>query len=264
MASMRLMSLFCFIGVFTMAGASGAAIVTDFEDLTLAAESYWNGSDESGGFASGSAYFNNDYNSTYDSWDGFSYSNITDTTSSGWTAQYNAVAGGGQNGSANYAIGFDAVAAGFGTERPTMTLDGARTIEGFYVTNSNYAYYSMLDGDAFAKKFGGVSGDDEDWFLLTISGKDVVGATTGTVGFYLADYRFEDNSQDYIVNTWEYVELGSLGVVKSVEFSLSSSDVGEWGMNTPAYFAMDTIIPEPATMVLLALGSLLISKRKKP
>ena len=258
MASRRLISLVCVMGVFAMAGAAGAAIVTDFEDLTLAAESYWNGSDGSGGFASGSAYFNNDYNSTYDSWDGFSYSNITDTTSSGWTAQYNVITGVGQNSSANYGIGY----VGW-TEPPTITLDTAGVVDGLYMTNNNYAYYSMLNGDAYAKKFGGGSGDDEDWFLLTISGKDAGGVATGTVDFYLADYRFADNSQDYIVNTWEYVELSSLGVVKSVEFSLSSSDVGELGMNTPAYFAMDTIIPEPATMVLLALGGLLISKRKK-
>jgi len=258
MASRRVISLVFVIAVFAMASAAGAAIVTDFEDLTLAAESYWNGSDESGGFASGSAYFNNNYNSTYDSWDGFSYSNITDTTSSGWTAQYNAITGAGQNSSANYAIGY----VGW-TEPPTITLDTAGVVDGLYMTNNNYAYYSMLNGDAYAKKFGGSSSDDEDWFLLTITGKDVGGVASGTVDFYLADYRFADNSQDYIVNAWEYVDLISLGVVKSLEFSLSSSDVGEYGMNTPAYFALDTILPEPATMVLLALGGLLISKRKK-
>jgi hypothetical protein len=251
------MSLVFVIGILATTGAADAAIVTDFEDLTLAPESYWNGSDGSGGFASGSAYFNNNYDSTYGSWDGFSYSNITGTTSSGWTAQYNAITGKGQNGSANYGIGY----VGW-TEPPTITLDTAGVIDGLYVTNNNYAYYSMLNGDAFAKKFGGGSSDDKDWFLLTITGKDVGGVVNGTVDFYLADYRFADNSQDYIVNTWEYVDLSFLGVVKSVEFSLSSSDVGKWGMNTPAYFAMDTIMPEPATMVLLALGGILLRKRK--
>ena len=257
MASRRLMSL---VMVLVISGVGGADIA-NFDDLSLAPESYWNGSDESGGFASGSAYFNNNYNSTYDSWDGFASSNITDTNTSGLDGQYNAIPGGGQNGSANYAIGFDPVAAGFGTELPTMTVDSACTVEGFYVTNNNYAYYSMLNGDALAKKFGGDSGDDEDWFLLTIIGKDVGGVTSGTVDFYLADYRFADNSLDYIVETWEYVDLTSLGVVKSLEFSLSSSDVGEWGMNTPAYFAMDTVVPEPATMVLLALGGILLRRK---
>ncbi len=258
MASGRMMSL---ILVFAFAGVAGADIA-GFDDLSLAPESYWNGSDLSGGFTSGSAYFKNNYDSTYSSWDGFAYSNITDTASSGWTTQYNAITGAGKNGSANYAIGFDSVAAGFGTERPMMTLDSSRILEGLYVTNSNYAYYSMLRGDAYAKKFGG-SDDDKDWFLLTITGKDALGADTNSVKFYLADYRFEDNSEDYIVKDWEYVDLSSLGLVRSLEFGLSSSDNGVWGMNTPAYFAMDTVIPEPSTMALLTLGGLLISKRKK-
>jgi hypothetical protein len=254
MASRRLMSL---ILAFAFAGVAGAEIA-NFDDLNLVPESYWNGSDQSGGFTSGSAYFNNNYDSTYGSWDGFAYSNVTDTASSGWSAQYNAITGIGQNGSANYGIGY----VGW-TEPPAITLDTASVVNGFYVTNNNYAYYSMLNGDAFAKKFGGSSGDDEDWFLLTIMGKDVGGAATGTIDFYLADYRFADNSEDYIVKTWEYIDLSSLGVVKNIEFSLNSSDVGEWGMNTPAYFALDTIVPEPSTMVLLAIGSLLISRCKK-
>ena len=62
-----------------------------------------------------------------------------------------------------------------GLNRLLITLDTAGVIDGLYVTNNNYAYYSMLNGDAFAKKFGGGSSDDEDWFLLTITGKDVGG-----------------------------------------------------------------------------------------
>jgi hypothetical protein len=241
---------------FAFADVAGADIA-NFDDLNLVPESYWNGSDESGDFASGSAYFNNNYDSTYGSWDGFAYSNITDTASSGWAAQYNVITGVGQNGSANYGICYVGWA-----ELPAIILDTAGVVDGLYVTNNNYAYYSMLNGDAFAKKFGGGSGDDEDWFLLTITGKDAGGIATGTVDFYLADYRFGNDSEDYIVNTWEYIDLSSLGVVKNLEFSLSSSDVGDFGMNTPAYFALDTIIPEPATMVLLALGGILLRKRK--
>jgi hypothetical protein len=245
-----------------ISGVSSAAIAT-FDDLSLGPGSYWNGSDGSGGFSSGSAYFSNNYNATYMSWDGFAYSNISDTTSSGWTAQYNAITGGGQGGSVNYAIGFDPLASGFGTELPTMTLNTAGIVDGLYVTNNNYAYYSMLNGDAYAKKFGGISGDEADWFLLTITGKDASGAVVDSVGFYLADYRFADNSQDYIVNTWEYVDLTELGIVKSLEFSLSSSDVGSYGMNTPAYFTMDTVVPEPGTLVLLALGGLLLGRKSR-
>lgn len=251
MASVRVVSFAFAILVFVIAGAAKAA-VSDFEDLSLGSESYWNGSDGSGGFHSGSAYYNNNYNTMYGSWDGFSYSNITDTTTSGMAGQYNAITGGGQGGSSNYAIGYVGWA-----QPPTVTLDVVGVVDGLYVTNNNYAYYSMLYGDAFAKKFGGVSGNDEDWFLLTITGKDSGGAVTGMVDFYLADYRFADNSLDYILDEWSGVDLRSLGAVKSLEFTLSSSDIGEWGMNTPAYFAIDTVVPEPCTIALLGFGGLL-------
>ena len=254
MASEKLVSL---IAVLVISSISSATIAT-FDDLSLAVESYWNGSDGSGAFTSGSAYFNNNYNATYDCWDGFAYSNITDTTTGGIAGQYNAITGGGQGGSTNYAISYVGWA-----EPPTITLNTAGIVEGLYTTNNNYAYYSMVNGDAYAKKFGGMSGDDADWFLLTITGKDVDGAATGSVDFYLADYRFEDNSQDYIINTWEYVDLTGLGTVKSLEFGLSSSDVGDFGMNTPAYFAMDSVVPVPSTLVLLAFGGVLLIRKSR-
>ena len=45
---------------------------------------------------------------------------------------------------------------------------------------------------------------------------------------------------------------------------MSSSDTGSYGMNTPAYFAMDslTTVPEPMTIALLGLGGLLATRRK--
>ena len=255
LARRRVVSLIFVLAVCSFASAE----IADFDQLYLESESYWNGADGSDGFTSGSVYFENYYNETYGSWAGFAYSNITDTTSSGFSTQYNAIAGSGQGGSPNYGIGYmDSYSAIF----PTLHLDQTQTIDHIYVTNTNYTYYSMQDGDAFAKKFGGTSGDDPDWFLLTITGIDQLGGITGTVDFYLADYRFEDNGLDYIVNTWQSVDLSTLGVVQSLEFTLSSSDVGEWGMNTPAYFALDTIVPEPATVILLGFGILLIGKRR--
>ena len=238
---MRLRKLYCLVSVLLTAGVAKAATVT-FDDLVLPAESYWNGSDSSGGFISGDVHFSNNYDAEWDSWDGFSYSNITDTAAEGIAAQYNAITGSGRGGSANYAVCF----TGW-TAPPIMTLAEPGFVDGLYVTTSNYTYYSMLNGDAYAKKFGGETGDDPDFFLLTITGRDTDGNTVGTVDFYLADYRFEDNAEDYIVDTWQYVDLTSLGVVMSLEFALSSSDVGDFGMNTPGFIAVDTIMYYPAS-----------------
>src|SRR5207249_4062813 len=110
------------------------------------------------------------------------------------------------------------------------------------IANTTYAALSMLNGDSFAKKFGGASGNDPDYFLLTITGLDSQQHSTGSVDFYLADYRFANNAQDYIVSDWTTVDLSSLGLdTQTLSFGLTSSDVGDYGMNTPAYFALDNL-----------------------
>jgi hypothetical protein len=221
--SLLLVSLIIVFAFICTANAGIAA----FDDMNLPSQSYWNGSDGSGPFTSGQITFGNNYDSAWQSWDGFSYSNINDVNTSGLDGQFNAITGIGQGGTSNYAI----CCVGF-SSLPVITLNGENTVYGLYVTN----------GDTYSKKFGGKSGDDKDWFKLTITGKGAEGNPTGTVDFYLADYRFDDNSKDYIVDSWEYIDLAKLGKVKTLEFNLSSSDSGMFGMNTPAYFAMDTVI----------------------
>ena len=53
-----------------------------------------------------------------------------------------------------------------------------------------------------------------------------------------------------ILDTWLYVDLSGLGVVSGLGFSFASSDMGQWSINTPAYFAMDglTTVPLPETL----------------
>lgn len=209
--------------------------VSTFDDLVLAPESFWDGSDLSGGFRSGDAYFYNIYNTEYLSWFGFIYSNSTDVTTEGYTNGHSAITGKGYNESANYAIATDRISV-----KLLDTGEEGATVSGFYVTNATYAALSMKNGDGFAKKFGGTDGNDPDWFLLTIDGYLNNTKKRNSVEFYLADFRFEDNSKDYILDHWAWVDLSALGNIDSLTFSLSSSDNDIiYGMNTPAYFAMD-------------------------
>ena len=227
--------------------ASFSVTVSTFDDLSLDPESYWNGDggDVTEYFISGGASFQND-NAGY-SWSGFSYSNTTDTTTEGYTNQFSVYTGGGIDGSANYGVSYIMLDWEGGTYDPIPNIiyladASGNEVQGLYVTNTTYAALSMLNGDSFAKKFGGTGGDDPDWFLLTIKGIDSEANYTGTVEFYLADYRFADNSQDYIVDEWTWVDLNSLGTVVGLEVCVSSSDTGDWGMNTPSYFAMDNLV----------------------
>ncbi|MFA8299923.1 MAG: DUF4465 domain-containing protein [Hyphomicrobiales bacterium] len=224
--------------------------VANMENLTLDDESFWNGSDESGFFNSGSVKFYNDYNTTSNSWSSFAYSNITDITTIGIENQYSAYTKHSDITKNKYIIAnCNKYSKATNTIEFTNTSKG-QTIKGLLVTNSTYAYHSMMNGDQFAKKFGGKAGNDPDFFKLTIIGKDNEGNDKGSVDFYLADYRFEDNSKDYIIDDWTWVDLSSLGEVCGLEFKLSSSDNGDYGMNTPSYFAIDNINGEPFSLKL--------------
>ncbi len=220
-----IISVLLLCSIFVIYGSVNAQ-TADFEDLSLNTESYWNGSDGTGGFYSGGFAFSNNYNSDWSSWDGFAYSNITTTTVSGAGAQYNAITGSGADGSEIYAVAY---ISSFAANPPTITLDTEQVLSGAFFTNNNYAFYSMRDGDDFAKKF---TDEDNDWFMVTITGFDDDGLETGTKEFMLADGTS-------IVNTWKWVDLSGLGAVKQLIFELSSSDNGDYGMNTPAYFCMD-------------------------
>jgi hypothetical protein len=95
------------IGVWFLPAVVQAELVADFDDLSLDPESYWNGSDESGYFVSGNCMFFNNYDPAWSSWDGWAYSNLTDSTTPGFGNQYSAYTGGGQGGSSNYGVAYE-------------------------------------------------------------------------------------------------------------------------------------------------------------
>ena len=212
--------------------------VSDFEDLNLPADSFWNGSDGSGQFNSNSVIFNNSYDTSFGGfWSGFAYSNMKNDTTAGFGNQYSCIAGKGYNSSATFGLYYNNA-----SELVTIPNYGAFT--GFWINNSTYAYLSMKDGDSFSKKFGdstnasgAVDGTNGNDFLkLTI-----YGTNSDSVEFYLADYRGAD-SLDYILKDWTYVDLSTLNPnSKTLKFKMSSSDNNSFGMVTPAYFCMDNL-----------------------
>lgn len=197
-------------------------------------------------------------------WEGFSISNHTDNTTSGNDNQYSSYTGGGAGGSSNFAVGY--YGAFLSTDIPRLTFLNAVdfTGKGADFTNTTYTALDMLNGSGFSKKFGGVSGTDPDWLLLTITGYHN-NLVTGSASLYLADYRNLGGSPDYILNTWQHVDFTPLGTASEVRFSMSSTDMfGAW-LNTPAYFAMDNlVVPEASTLGLTALGGLFLLRRHRP
>jgi len=223
-------------GIITLLifGKSFSQQVAGFDDLSLDQDSYWIANSQGpNDFMSGLAHFSHFYDTTYYSWNGFAYSNIKDTLTAGWMNQYACRPGAGAEGSENYGLFYQ-----WGND--SIWFNDALNLSGFYVSNSTLTALSMQYGDDFAKKFGGETGNDPDWFLLNIITTNEMG-NIDTLPFYLADYRFNDNQFDYIIDDWQWIDLSSFGKISKIKFQLTSSDVGDWGMNTPAYFCLDEI-----------------------
>lgn len=218
----------------------------DIADVYMPAGSYYNPDvskatadpfgDVSTSFNFNEFNFKNLKNQEYGSWSGFVYSNVNDRETPGFINQNAAITGGGVSKEGSlYTVGYY---SSYGEKRPILSFaDGlAHTLAGTYVTNSTYAYLSMLNGDSYSKKFGGTDGNDPDWFKLTAIGYNNSNIETGRTDCYLADFRGQDK---YISNTWKWMDLSSLGSVTRIEFILSSSDNTGVYMNTPAYFCLD-------------------------
>lgn len=226
-----------FFSATVLISAQGS--VATFDDLPLSANSFWNGSDLSANsIVQGELIFPTNWDTSFGGYlaSGFAYSNMTDSITSGFSNIYSAKPAGGYNNTANYTITYGDWH--FETSAPVI-LNSAR------IANSTFAFNSMRDGDPIAKKFGGPTGNDPDFFSVTFTGYlNGEPAPNGTaVTFYLADFRFEDNSQDYIVRDWRLVDLSPLGTsVDSITFNFASSDNGNFGINTPTYFCIDQVI----------------------
>ena len=216
-----------------------------FDDVALNGSGIWTGENENNEMFSGGWLFTNTYWPEYSAWGGFTASNHTDLTQTGLSAQYTAATGAGYDGSTQYGVAY---VMGYGVPTDVYAADGQEhTVTGFYVTNNLWAYQSITEGDYSSTPFGGTSGNDPDWFKLTAIGKNTAGQTVGTAEFYLADYRFDNNEEDYVVDTWEWFDLSPLGAVHTISFELSSTKNNEYGILTPSYFCIENFNGEAPT-----------------
>ena len=138
----------------------------------------------------------------------------------------------------NYAVVYDPGAYG---SSPEIDLpDDLASPKSVEVTNTTYTWATIKNGDAYGMSTPFKTGD---WYKLTATGYDAEGAATGSVTYYLADYRNSVESTHYILSQFTKIDLTPLGDdVKTVKFKLDSSDTGAYGLNTPAYFALDNFV----------------------
>ncbi len=231
--------LYCFGWVVTSCQSAKEEIRTqtvDFESLTMPQIGFWNGSDASGFFIASDMKFDNQYNAAWQTWAGFSYSQKNDVTTAGYSNQYSVIDP--ENQKNKFAIFYPSFG---GDIFATLSAAGEFELRSIAVCNSTYAALSMRNGDDYSKKFGGKTGTDPDWFKVTVNGYDRFNVKVGNLDIYLADFRSPDSSKDYILTRWTTFDLTSLGKVYKVTFTLSSSDMGLYGINTPTYLCLDNI-----------------------
>jgi len=224
--------------------AQTTTTVSDFEDWLLPSNSYWNGSAAGGsdtGFYDGNCYFNTFYDTSFGGYwaSGYALSNTIDTVNPSYPNLYGSAAGKGYNLSNNYVVAQPYAYFQVLPLPSNSNINGR--LDGFYVTNSYYAYASMKYGDFLDSKFGDTTGNRPDYFKLIARGYLNGNLKNDSATFYLADYRFADNSQDYIIKNWTWFNCENLGIVDSVYFEMRSSRNGQFGMNTPAFFAIDDV-----------------------
>lgn len=258
----RLRFLFAAVLTGLFFGQSQAQTVASFEDVALPGPdtTYLHTQMGSGdgvySFQSGLAQFYG--NISYEVyWGGFNCSNHTDNVTYSFDNDAAAITGGGFDSSNNYAVSF--VGLDFLGPDPTATipngisLSGAAAghqVAGAYVTNTVYTYRYMTDDDYYAS--------NGYYYRLIVRGYLEGELTADSVVFSLADFSGDN---EVVVNDWTWIDLSSLGNVDSLTFDVHSNDVGSFGINTPAYFALDQLTtldgncPAPQALSVSEIGA---------
>lgn len=186
------------------------------------------------------------------SWEGFTISQVdTDTMN-----VFSCVAKGGVQGEGTpYAIGYysDYVSSTLGYASNMILFNEVYYPEYVYICQNSNTFEAISNGLTPANKF-----TEKDSLVLTISGIDDEWKDTQQVVYFLALGR-EFNQG------WVKVDLSSIGATKGLSFRIRSTDVGQWGTNTPTYFALDkltvnqqaiTALPSLTTQPLVATKAL--------
>lgn len=280
----------CFVAVFCFFGSSpkvmSRMVVVDFESLPVPPAGFFNG-DTSGDAAFRANFtidgteprfgqtaflqrwdvngveFSNDFIPAFDSWSGASWSNVQNSVTPGFMNQYASFPGGGSDGvggvdSGTYAVLFS---NGF------INLPENSILQSVDLSNTTYSYLTMRDGDGFTDPFGGDDGNALDFLTVTLTGYDALngsGNATGSLDIDLADYRFSDNSLDFIQTDWQNFDLSMLGNARSLRYEFSTSQPA----GVPTYVALDnlrfSIVPEPSGLLMLCvLGSVTIASSRR-
>lgn len=221
--------------------ATQAQTTVTFDTFSLTANSYYQ-DNNSTNFNNSGVDFQYEWNTSFGGYwsGGSSYTNLNDTINGTYTNLYGNITGSAFSGT-NYATTQSGAVVSF--------TNNTTAVSGFYLTNTTYAWKAIKSGNFASRRFGDTTGTGSgtsipqgeypDWFKLSVIGFRGGIALNDTVNFYLADYRDAGTANDYVLKNWQFVNCSALGQVDSIQFNMTSSDVGNFGINTPTFFSMD-------------------------
>lgn len=164
------------------------------------------------------------YSSYGDYWGGFVLSGTfnAEIASFDYANQFTVYADKGANSTSICAVGYvDTYSGGYAV--PTVEL-----------TSPRQAGYCCLAPSAMLATYTPTAVSmDQFWFKVIVTG--YLGQTeVGTVDCLLTDRGVTQSG-------WTKVDLFRLGQVDRLTFAIDSNDAGQWGVNAPAYFALDDL-----------------------
>lgn len=163
------------------------------------------------------------------SWEGFTLSHVSQDTAN----VFGCVANGGVAGEGTpYVIGYfsDWVTMTQGYSSNIILFDQEYYPDYVYICQNSNTMKAITEGGVFnARAF-----TEEDTLALVISAIDEAFHETKSITYYLA----VDGEKN---NGWVKVPLTDLGQTEGLSFRMTTTDIGQFGMNTPMYFALDAL-----------------------
>lgn len=172
------------------------------------------------------------YNEEFAYWGGFMQSKVKDTDPANGLfanqyAVYNSAAASGDTFMLYY---YDAY-----NEPCDIVLKESVALQDVKLNLTTYTYASITNEDinTFARAF-----DEGDYLKVVFTGMSG-NEVTGVVECFVVDYR---DGKRYVATNWDEFSLTDLnGGYNRVRVTIETTDVGEWGANTPLYIAMDDL-----------------------
>lgn len=172
------------------------------------------------------------YNEEYAYWGGFALSNVKDTDPANGLfanqyAVFNDSAASGENFLIYYYDSFN--------EPCDIVLKKPVHLSDVKLNLTTYTYASITNEaiNDFARAF--TDGDYLKVVFTAMKGNEI----TGVDECYVVDYR---DGKRFVATNWDIYDLRSLGKgYDAVRVTIETTDVGEYGANTPLYIALDEL-----------------------